>query len=335
MSGQEDSRSMTALATSHGTGAYVTPLQVLGSLWRHRWFLAAAVAVVVGLSALVLWNLSPSYTARVLLAPEQQQGVLPTQFAGLASMAGLSLGVATEGPQFYAAVLTSRPITDAVLGLGFPTAAGPASDSVTLVDLLEAKGDTDSERLWNATRTLGQRMGVSTDARTGIIALEVTLPSPVTAAAVANQFALELNRFNSEVRQSQARARREFIEARVAEAATQLADSEAATREFLLENRDFENSPRLSFEYQRLQRVMNTHQELYLDLERQLNTARIEEVDDIAAVTTIEHAVPPQRPSRPRRLLWLALATVMSSLVLAGGVVLRDHGRTLFGGVAA
>ena len=322
---------MTALASATGRSAYVTPSQVLKTLLDRRWFLSLSLALIIVVSATVLFMLPVSYTATVLLAPEEQTTMVPAQFAGLATLAGLSLGSTTEGPQFYAAILTSRPIAESVLRKVYPVGIGGAPDSVPLLELFEPRGTTEAERLWNGTRALGRRIAVGADLRTGMISLSVTLPSAVTAASVANQFVVELNRFNADVRQSQARARREFIEARVVEVADDLTTAEEAVRQFLLENRDFENSPRLTFEYGRLQRDMNTAQELYLDLERQLNTARIEEVDDIPAVTTIEHAVPPHRKSRPRRGLWLALITAGSSLVLAGGVVLKQHGRAVFG----
>jgi uncharacterized protein involved in exopolysaccharide biosynthesis len=328
----DSQNSVTALAGSLGErSAYVTPSQVLRCLYRRRYFLAGTLSLVIAASAAVLVALPNWYTASVLLAPEEQAALVPAQFAGLASLAGLSLGSTTEGPQFYAAILTSRPITDAVLNRRFPVGFEVVVDSARLLDLLEPKGATEAERLWNGTRLLAGRMAVTPDVRTGMIRLNVTLPSPISAAAVANQFVWELNRFNAEVRQSQARARREFIEARVTEVASELTKAEEEMRQFLVENRDYENSPRLTFEYGRLQRVMNTEQELYLDLQRQLNTARIEEVDDIPAVSTIEHAVPPQRKSRPRRALWLALITFSAGLALSAAVVLRDHGRTILG----
>jgi uncharacterized protein involved in exopolysaccharide biosynthesis len=323
---------VTALAADgRASSNYVTPTQVWRALVRRGRFLLLSLALVVSVTTAVLLVLPQWYTASVLLAPEAPGTALPAELAGLASMAGLSLGTATQGPQFYVPILTSRPLTDAVLSKKFPVGFDTPVDSVELLELLQPPGRTELERHWNATRMLTRRMGVTADLRTGLIRLEVTLRSPQTAAAVANQFAVELNRFNAEVRQSQARVRRQFIEARVSEVSADLVAAEEAARVFLAENRDFQNSPRLMFEYGRLERAVNTQEALYLDLERQLNAARIEEVDDIPAVTTIEQAIPPQRKSRPRRRLWLSVVTAASLIVLSGYVVIREYWKPLLG----
>jgi uncharacterized protein involved in exopolysaccharide biosynthesis len=300
-----------------------------------------AVVFGVGLAAVAVLLVVPSdYKASISFVAETRAPAIPGQFASLASLAGINLNAATpqQSPQFYAAVLTSRPILYAVLERRFPTTGLPGGsvgqDSATLLTLLAARGDSEEERLWNGARRLALLTDIRTDSKTGMIQLAVELRAPVLAAAVANAFAEELNRFNREVRQSQARTRRIFVEARVREVSADLAEAEEAVRRFLTSNRDYDNSPRLRFEYARLQRALTVQQELYLDLRRQLDAARIAEADDLPAITIVEAAIPPERRSGPWRLLWLAASLVLSTALFGATVVAREHHKKLFPGGA-
>jgi uncharacterized protein involved in exopolysaccharide biosynthesis len=293
--------------------------------------ITAAVAALGTVGLLLLPN---KYTATVRLAPEERQSVLPGQLAGLAGLAGIQLGGQTQSPQFYASLLRSRPLVYAVLEQRYPTTRDLA-DSVLLLDVLHPRGSTLTERRWNASQKFNRATAASVDARTGIVSYAVTLTSPVLAAAVANAAAAQLNLFNAEARQSQAGIRRRFIEARVSEVADSLRRAEEAMRRFLAENRDFRNSPRLAFEHARLERAVMMQEELYTDLQRQLNASRIEEVDDVPVVTTVEPALPPERKSGPHRALLLASLVVFTAAAVTAILVLRDHGRELFPGLSA
>jgi len=150
---------------------------------------------------------------------------------------------------------------------------------------------------------------------------------------VANAYVDELNRFNQNKRQLQARARRRFVEDRVEATGRDLATAESAVRDFLSRNRQYQNSPSLTFEYQRLQRAVALQQDLYVDLRRQLDAARIAEVDDTPTITTIEPAIPPQLKSWPSRKAWVLSSALGAFAVLATLLVLIEHRATLMPGL--
>ena len=307
--------------------APILDLAPLGKLFRREWRLLAAVPSAVGLVVFVLVFLQRDrFSATVALVPETRLGGSSSQLAGLAALAGVNLAGTggSQGPQFYAALLTSRPIVYAVLRRHYGLAS---ADSASLIDLLGVKGATQPERLWKAARKLESRTGVSTDIRTSVIHVVVDMPSPELAAQVANAYVDELNRFNRESRQSQARVRRVFVEGRVREAERELAAAEEAVRAFLERNRAYDRSPSLQFELSRLQRAYTVQSELYLDLRRQLDAARIAEVDDVPVLTTIEGAIPPARKSGPHRLRWVFSSFVGTMALVAfwlGSRRLRD-----------
>jgi uncharacterized protein involved in exopolysaccharide biosynthesis len=304
--------------------------------WRAMLVLPLAIAIAVLGVSLLIRNV---YTASIGLVPETRAAGTTGQLAGLAALAGVNLGTlgTSESPQFYAAILESRPIGYLVLNRRYSTTGLDddleLSDSLTLVDILKPKGKTPSEHLWQAYKRLHDNMlDVGVDLRSGIIHLSVRYSSPRLAADIANAFADELLQFNAETRQTMAGKRRRFIEARTAEASQELSAREAAVRDFLERNRQYEGSPTLRFELSRLQRNLTVQQDLYLDLRRQLEGARIAEVDDVPALTVVERAIPPQRKSGPKRVLYLMISFFLTLFVVTLWTIVGEYQDRLFPG---
>ncbi len=291
--------------------------------------------VVVAVVALVVPR---RYTASTSLVPESRNTGASSQLAGLAALAGVTVGGtnAAQSPQFYTALLRSRAIQYALLQRKFATPGESArsdGDSATLLDLLEVRGKTPGLRLYYGARQLAKATIITSDLKTSIIRLAFTTTSPSLAADVANAYAEELNHFNQETRQLQARARRRFVEQRVQVVGSDLGAAENAMRDFLSRNRQYRDSPALVFEYQRLQRAVDLQQELYLDLRRQLDAARIAEVDDTPTLTTIEPAIPPQLKSWPARKAWVLETMLGVFAALSAVLVLMDYRMTLMPGL--
>ena len=315
----------------------LTLRDVAGSVGARRGRLTLVTFGVAVATAVVVMLLPPTFTARVTLVPESRSGSSVGQLAGLAALAGLNLPAgagapAGQSPQFYASLLTSRPILYAVLERRYSTTGlgdrWSGRDSATLTEILRPAGDTPERRRWNAARGLGSRVAAQTDVRTGIITFTIKHRSPTLAAAVAGAFVQELERFNLERRQSQAGARRRFIDDRLLVVATDLKTAEDALHAFLLRNREYEQSPTLRFEYGRLERALSVQQELYLELRRELDAARIAEVDNAPAITTIEPALVPQRRSGPpRRPLFGAAVFLVLGFQVAWAVLVDHHAR--------
>ena len=287
----------------------------------QRWRVVAGVPAASVLVALVLvLQMHNRYTAVTTFVPETRGRAGATSaLAGLAAAAGISLGVGEPGqsPQFYANLLRSTPIVYGVLQTRFAHIVsegdGRSGDSVALVDYLQPGPEPLDSRLERAAKSLGSVTDIDVDPPTGIVRLKVTAPRPALAAAIANEYVHQLNLFNRDSRQSQARSRRVFAAARAAEAAGTLAAAEEALRVFYERNRQFTASPGLRFEEGRLRRQLDIQQELYLSMSREAEMARISEADETPVITVIEPALVPTRksaPNRKRTLLGVAVATL-------------------------
>ena len=326
--GERASYGVEATSSAAAPSSPISIADVVAALLRKwRWLVFLPLAIGV-LTAGVLLLLPNRYTATTTIVPETRSSTATMgQLAGLAALAGVNVGGAamTQSPQFYVALLGTKSLRYTLLERRFSTTGSPPSvvrgDSAKLIDLLDVNAPTAGRRLWKASEVLDRATQVTLDVKTGIIRVSFTNRSPALAAAVANAYAEELNRFNRETRQSSARLRRQFVETRLDEVGRELRNAEDAARFFLTANRQYQTSPSLTFEYQRLQRTLTQEQDLFGDLRRQLDAARIAEVDDTPSLTILESAIVPQEKSWPHRTGWL-LVVLIVTFVVTGAVIL-------------
>ena len=79
-----------------------------------------------------------------------------------------------------------------------------------------------------------------------------------------------------------------------------------------------------SAEYLRVARDLRYHESLYDFLARQLEAARIDEARNAVVVQVVDKAVPPEKKSSPKRLLIVAIATVVAFLLISFAVLVRE-----------
>ena len=308
----------TPLARGYA-GEDVTIFGGLGALLA-RWRLVVGLPVLtVAVSLVVSLLIPPGYTATTTFVPEvRSPSRLPTGIAGIAGQLGLSFAAEpSQSPRFYAEILQSRELQERVLATRYPDPypRPGARDSIRLLDVLRPGGRSAADSMARGVKKLSRLITVTSDNQTTIVRLSVTLRSAKLAAAVANRFVEYLNQFNTLQRQSQARERREFTEARVAAADSELRRAEDAVKTFYERNRGWQQAPELVFQEGRLRRQVEVAQEVFLTLKREYETARIEEVNDTPVITVIDPAAVPQERSRPRRLLFALLGLLFGATV--------------------
>jgi uncharacterized protein involved in exopolysaccharide biosynthesis len=290
-------------------------LEILTLLLAHWRILVAVPIVSAGVAAATSLVLPPYYTATTSFLPESRSegSSVPVGVAGLAAQIGIGgLSEGSDSPEFYAQVLESRTLRDALLEEGVTVQGSDGvQTTASVLDLLQIEGDSDTERLERGRRELEGMISVSADRDTRIVFTKVESRNAALSAEIANRIVQLLGAFNLTNRQSQSRARRVFAEERVGEAENELIQTEDALQIFLEGNRDFGNSPELQVQYERLQRQVTIKQEVLVSLLRQYEESRIEEVNDTPVITVIDEAVPPAERSRPHR----------RTMVLAGGVL--------------
>lgn len=276
---------------------------------RLRIGILTMVAVAAGL---VLTFLSPSeYKSTVELLPSTADNGFGAvglgQAAGLASTLGINLGTPSVA-MAYPDILKSRQIRERVVDRTFRTVSGASS---TLQQILVANGKVSEVQRAKALGELDKRVRVGVDKMTGVMELTLTMREAGLAQDVARAYVEELVRIEEELKASNARANKEFIEKRLGETKVTLATAENALKDFQEQNLRLGNDPELQLECARLQRRVRIQEEVYLTLTRQYELAKIEENHQDADVQVID---PPQLPlmrSSPILLKNLALSAFL------------------------
>ena len=196
--------------------------------------------------------------------------------------------------------MRSRTLRDQILLASYPDPRGtrPENDS-SLLDILKIDGDSERERLEKGHEELEKVVKIQVDDETGIVSLSVKTHYPALSADVANLFVELLNSFNMETRQSEAQERRRFIEGRVAEGEDELRAAEEELKSFLERNRQFQGSPELSFQHDRLQRQVSLKQEVMSTLNREYEEARIDGEAELVVAGLAEKKQPATQKSEP------------------------------------
>lgn len=291
--------------------------------WRDVVWVTAGVLVLAGLLTIIL---PPTYEGQATFVTTETGIQLPKGLADLATQPGVSglasqlgLGAGSDpstSPAFYAQLLASRELLTRLVLSRFPNPrTGTPFDSANLVTIYRIREKDPRRGIELAIKRVKRDMKVGFDSRTDLVLISVDARWPQVSAAVANRAVELVSAFNSEQRVSRARARRQFLETRVADAQAELRAAEAAQRDFYEQNRLWQSSPGLIVEERRVRRQVETASDLYLAIRREYESARIDEVNDTPVITVVDRAVPPRKPLWPRYA-----AVVLTAGALGGGL---------------
>jgi len=286
--------------------------EVLAVLLRRRGVIVASTLFIGALAVTFALVRAPSFSTEASFQPQGSEAS-QSQLLALASQFGVNVGGGGGelSPAFYAELLTSREILFRVAEFDFQVDGA----TVRLVDLLEIEEDTEELRLKSAIEWLRESaVSVQTGRETGIVTVGVTTDWPELSLQIADRLLHEVSRFNLETRQSEAASERAFIEARVDNARKDLQEAENELQAFLQANRQFQDSPELAFQYERLQRNVSLRQQVFTTLVQSFEQARIAEVRDTPVMTVLQPPFMPPGPDERRLKLFLALGLVLGAM---------------------
>ena len=148
-----------------------------------------------------------------------------------------------------------------------------------------------------------------------MVEFSVATKWPSVSVAIANAVVVGINDFNQRLRQEQAGAERKFVEARLGVAGSDLRASEDRLEDFLRTNRQFANSPDLTFQRDRLQREVGLKQQVFTTLTQSYEEVRIREVRDTPVITLVEEPSVPTVPEPAGRLLSILLGMLLGGFL--------------------
>jgi len=314
--GETGAQSPTALPADDPE--QISIVELLTILLRRRGliFISALVTSVVVVGTTLAWP--RSYTSESILVPQARKA--SAGVAGLAAQFGVMIPNVDAGqsPAFYADLLTSHELLGAVVDTKYSYSSEGRVVAGTLLDLYAPWGATAALRRERAIRKLADHVEAKAVTRSGVVTVTVTMPSAELSQQVNQRLLDLLNEFNLQSRQTTAAAERRFTERRLREVEADLRQAEDGLQSFLQRNRDYRNSPELTFERDRLDRVVTLKQTLFSQLTQAFEQSRIEEVRDTPVITIVEHPYLPVRPDTRYALLKGLIALTLGALIGVG-----------------
>jgi len=312
----------------------IRPLRIVNVLLRARWLIVTVTLLVGASAAGYVMLVQPTFTATAKFMPSQGRGA-STRLSTIAGGGAAPTDIVVENtaPEYYSELLTSYPFLKVLVNSTFdaPSLGGQVRFEDTLN--LEATDDFTQERL--AIEAARKRVNVSAVkmknlAASPIISVTMTAPDPLLAAQSANSLVEQLIAFNKEFRGSTAMENRTFVEGRLADAGKLLRQAEESLAEFNRLNRKIA-TPDIQAELERRTRAVKVQEEVFIELSRQVELARIQAQENRVSIEILEPAIAPTVRSAPRRTQTVLIAVFIGLIGGCGLAVLLDKLRSADG----
>lgn len=298
--------------------------EILVPIWKERKRILMISFVVALITLGINFLLPVYYKSTATLLPETQKDKLSAlgQFADIASLAGVNVP-GSEIARLYPTIVNSETILRNVILAKYKTEA--FADSVDLMQYFEFTQNTPEV---NMAKTLAMLRGVLTaahDNKTSIVTLSVEMPEPEFAATVLNTIVAELDGFMRSKRVTNAGEQVKWIDVRLKEVEEEMKSSEEKLKDFRERNRRVADSPQLLLEQERLLRDVQVKATVYIELKKQYELAKLEEIKNITIVNVLDPGRAPVKKERPKRATNAATMFILSVFGLSAYYIWRSE----------
>lgn len=267
----------------------------------RRWRTIAMAGLLTGLFAgAITFTRAPRYGSSATVTPVDP-GNDVSRLAGVAAQFGVNLpgGSSNQTSDYYAEILRSPSVLGPVVDSAYTVPSGDTTARAILAEYLEPDADSKALGRELAMRDVLRMTDINSQPQLGLLRFTVRAASPSLAWQIASALLDQLQAMNVRTRQVQAAAGRAFLEGRATIAKAAMRSAEDSLLAFLQKNRDFSNSPTLSFEHDRIQRSVQMRQALYVTLMQSLDQASMDAVRNTPELVVVEAPViPAQRLPR-------------------------------------
>lgn len=288
-------------------------------LWNQK-TLIIVFTLLFSIASIVFALISPEkYKSTSKLITKTSSSTPAGNLAQMAALAGVTIGRQNKSDpsEYLSVIINDKEFIEKILVKKWYI----KGDSIYLTDIWEMEPDTTIEN-WqfvfekekmNKLRE-GKFINLSKDRKTGLLTLSTEFGYPELAYQV-NKYLLQLiDEYILNSLKGQAKEKRTFIEERITEVSEDLKNSENRLARFKERNLDTD-APKVFLEEQRLLRKVTLNQELYIQLKKQYELARIEEKNDQPLIQILQRPEISILHSRPNRKLIVILSTIVGVFI--------------------
>lgn len=295
-------------------------IKILIANWKKLLIINGIVAVVA--AAFLLLFVKNYYDSTITIMPDYgSSSSMLGSLGGLAAMAGFSVGEATP-TEIYNNLIYSETVLRPVIYAKYHTEE--FERPVNLIEYFEIVPKTVSE---NAPKELQERdkflqmveefnkglLKSSVDRLTTIMTASIRTNEPALSSEIINNLAESLDDYVRTKRKSNAKEQRIYVEERVKQVKDSLTLVENQLKAFREQNRIVAQSPQLLLEQGRLQRTLEIQQTIFIELTKQLELIKLEEIKDSPIINIKEEAGIPIVKAGPRRSVYLIIIMLIST----------------------
>lgn len=298
---------------------------VLQLLWNHRKHISIFACIGALLAGIISFIIPSAYSSTATILPESEKSKIPGSISDLASFAGLNIGSDGSLTKLYPAIVKSDAVLRPVIYHKY--SSEKRGDSLDLITLWELDGTKPEISFEKAFIGLSNDLEVSMDTKLQILTLKLTESEPKLTADILNQVVFELDRFIRTKRNTTASQQRKFVEARLAEVKSDLTKSEDMLQAFRERNRQILGSPQLILEQERLLRDVNINAALSMELRKQFELAKIEEIKNVPIISVMDRAIPATKRASPKRSIFVFIGLILGALAASSQILYKRYGR--------
>ena len=300
-------------------------IELLETIWGGRWWILSVTGLITILSIVYALLQPPMYTATVTILPDTDPSGRSqlAQFAGLAAMAGVDISGGSD-IELYPNIMKSETVLRDVIYKKYTTEK--FDHQVNVIEFWEIEGDTHEEKFESVLEKLRENViSVSVARDTRFVTLSVQAEEPRLASDLANNIADQLDEYMITKRRTKASEQRNWIERRLKEVEKDLEVSEEALKDFRERNVRIADSPRLLLDQQRLMRDLEVNNAVFVELKKQYEAVRIQEIRDMPVVQILDYARVPVEKSGPRRKMIVIGAFLLGIILSTIIVFLKNY----------
>jgi capsule polysaccharide export protein KpsE/RkpR len=296
----------------------ISLIEIVRLLWHNKILIASTTAIFIILSVIVALTSPEAYQSSARLVTKVN-GKGNGGLAQLAALAGVSIG-ASNGEinisEYLPEVIKNYEFTQKLVNRKWFY----KGDSLYLHQILEIMPDTsikDWEKVFEKKKCdvlrEGNYISLSKDITSGILTLTTLFPTSQLAYDVNNYCLVLLDKYILNSMKSQAKDKKLFIEQRLREVKGDLSTCENILVTFKERNVNL-SSPKAFIEEQRLLRQIEFNQQVYIELQKQYEMARIQELNDQPLIEILRQPELSISRTKPARTTIVILGTFVGML---------------------
>lgn len=276
-------------------------------------------------SIIVLFIVEPKYESHAKILPSSGSQSSASGLAGIAAGFGVALPIDGDQTIFssdlYASIILSNKFLENILSNSFFDHKTKSQKNLKEIIIPNKNDISDFEHTKLAVEKLQKTViKVFKDPKTGIVTIITTTTNREFSRELCEVIVKDLNEFQQNFNIEKAKRKKIFIEKRIEEVETELSKIETELSNFYLSNINYSSSPNLVIELNRIQTKYDVSKGVFITLNQEYETAKIEEVKESEFLKIIDEPSLALRKSSPQRkkvvFMWTLLSIVVSSVII-------------------